>query len=110
MNGISAQKLIYFNLFIDLITSLNGPDKWKKILYLHIAIGQEVSETKNIDGFVELIRNQFNENEQHLINANTDLKQLETWSSLQAMIIVNEIDQEFDVILNGDDLKNADSI
>ena len=53
----------------------------------------------NIDTFVNLIRQQFGEEEQHTINANTDIKLLNGWSSLQTMIVVNEIDKTYGIIL-----------
>lgn len=66
--------------------------------------------TNDLNSFVELIRNQFSEKEQSAINRDSDIKQLSGWSSLQAMILVNEIDQEFGVILDVKDLRAANSV
>jgi acyl carrier protein len=63
-----------------------------------------------LDNFVELIRNQFKMEDRHLITEDTDLKGLKEWSSLQTMIIVNEIDKEYNVILDFEDIKNASSV
>jgi acyl carrier protein len=64
----------------------------------------------SLENFVDLIRDQFSVKEKELINANTNLKSLNEWSSLQTMIVVNEIDKEYGVILDYEDLKAADSI
>ncbi len=64
----------------------------------------------SLNSFVELIRNQFNEEEQLLITEKTNIKLLNEWSSLQTMIVVNEIDKSFGVILNSSDFKESNSI
>ncbi len=64
----------------------------------------------SLNSFVELIRNQFSEEEQLLITEKTDIKLLNEWSSLQTMIVVNEIDKSFGVILNSSDFKESNSI
>ncbi len=66
--------------------------------------------SKDIFSFVELIRSQFSAQVQSTINENTDIKTLKEWSSLQTMIIVNEIDKEFGVVLDVNDLKSSDSV
>jgi acyl carrier protein len=60
--------------------------------------------------FVEVIRNQFSEEERPLINETTDIKLLKEWSSLQAMIIVNEIDKNFGVLLTSNNFNTTYSI
>lgn len=66
--------------------------------------------SNNIDALLQLIRGQFSEKERLLIHADTDIKQLSEWTSLQTMIIVNEIDKNYGVILNQDDLQQADTL
>lgn len=63
-----------------------------------------------LDKFTALIKNQFSAKESSLITAQTDLKTLNEWSSLQIMIIVNEIDKEYNVILSFEDLKMANTV
>jgi acyl carrier protein len=60
--------------------------------------------------FVALIKNQFREEDRDLIDPETDLRTLKEWSSLQTMIIVNEIDKEYNVILGFEDIKNAANV
>lgn len=61
----------------------------------------------SLDNFIDLIRDQFSDKEKALINKNTDLKSLKEWTSLQTMIVVNEIDKEYGVVLDFNDIKNA---
>ncbi len=63
-----------------------------------------------LNNFINIIRNQFKESEHHKIDENTDIKTLKEWSSLQIMIIVNEIDKAYGVILEADDLKNTSTL
>ena len=60
--------------------------------------------------FLACIRSLFRDEDQASIDLNTDLKKLEEWSSLQVMIIVTEIDMQYNVVLNVEDIRNADSI
>lgn len=71
----------------------------------------ELNVTKgSLEDFVVLIRNQFRQEDQGRIDAQTDLRTLKEWSSLQTMIIVNEIDKEYNVILGFEDLKSAGNV
>ncbi|PBQ30971.1 hypothetical protein CNR22_04030 [Sphingobacteriaceae bacterium] len=63
-----------------------------------------------LKSFIDLIKNQFREEEREAIDATTDLKTLKEWSSLQTMIIVNEIDKHYNVILGFDAIKNAANV
>lgn len=64
----------------------------------------------SLSSFIELIKNQFREEDRIAIDEKTDLKTLQEWSSLQTMIIVNEIDKEYNVILGFEDIKNAANV
>ncbi len=64
----------------------------------------------SIDSFVDLIRSQFSERERNEIHEHTNMKLLKEWSSLQTMIVVSEIDKEFGVVLDFQDLKSADTV
>jgi acyl carrier protein len=59
---------------------------------------------------VDLIRSQFREEDRSLINETTDLKALKEWSSLQTMIIVSEIDKEYGVILDFENIRDAHTV
>lgn len=64
----------------------------------------------NLNIFLELIQSQFRDEDRLKITLDTDLKTLKEWSSLQTMIIVNEIDKAYDVILDFQDMKRANSV
>ncbi len=63
-----------------------------------------------LDTFLNFLRQLFKEESRDAMTVETRLSSLKEWSSLQTMIIVNEIDKEYDVLLDVDDLKNASSI
>lgn len=63
-----------------------------------------------LDNFLGLIQSQFNDAGSGEIDKNTDLKTLKEWSSLQTMIIVNEIDKTYDVILDFEDIKSSATV
>ena len=64
----------------------------------------------NLNSFLNLIKGQFSEPERDRIDQDTDLKTLKEWSSLQTMIIVNEIDKVYNVILDFKDIKDAANV
>jgi acyl carrier protein len=72
--------------------------------------GKNPMASDQLNSFVDLIRNQFREEDRPLIDARTDLRTLKEWSSLQTMIIVNEIDKAYNVILGFEDIRNASNI
>jgi acyl carrier protein len=67
-------------------------------------------QEEKLANFVSLIRNQFCEEDRAIIDAATDLRSLKEWSSLQTMIIVSEIDKEYNVVLGFEDIRNSANI
>lgn len=61
----------------------------------------------DISEFVENFANQFDDTDSAGINAGTAFHELEEWSSLVALSIIAMVDEEYDVQLKGDDIKNA---
>lgn len=57
--------------------------------------------------FIELFAEQFDETDASEIKADTVFKELDEWSSLIALSVIAMVDEEFDVALKGDDVKNA---
>ena len=53
---------------------------------------------------------QFDETDLLVFNPQTKFKELEEWSSLTALSIIAMIDEEYDVTLKGDDIRNAVTI
>ncbi len=63
-----------------------------------------------IKEFVENVANQFDETDPTEITASTEFKTLEEWSSLTALAIIGMVDEEYDVTLKGEDIKNASTV
>lgn len=63
-----------------------------------------------IKEFVENFANQFDETDLSAITVATVFKDLEEWSSLTALSIIAMVDEEYDVTLKGDDIRNATTV
>lgn len=63
-----------------------------------------------ISEFVENFANQFDETDASEINATTSFRELEEWSSLIALSVIAMVDEEYDVILKGDDIRNSNTV
>ncbi len=60
--------------------------------------------------FIEKFAEQFDETDASEFKADTEFKALDEWSSLTALSIIAMVDEEYDVALKGDDVKNAETI
>ncbi len=60
-----------------------------------------------INDFVVDFANQFDETDASEITINTAFKDLEEWSSLLSLSIIAMCDEEYDVKIKGDDIRNA---
>lgn len=63
-----------------------------------------------IKEFVENFANQFDETDPTEITASTNFREIDEWSSLTALSIIAMVDEEYDVTLKGDDIKNANTV
>lgn len=63
-----------------------------------------------IKDFIEKFAEQFDDTELSEFKADTEFKALDEWSSLSALSIIAMVDEEYDVTLKGDDIKNAETI
>lgn len=64
----------------------------------------------DINSFIEHFAEQFDETDVSEFKAETVFKELEEWSSLVALSIIAMVDEEYDVTLKGDDIRNASTI
>lgn len=64
----------------------------------------------NIQEFIDNFAAQFDETEPELITAETKFKELDEWSSLTALSIIAMVDDEYDVIIKGNDILKSDTI
>ncbi len=62
---------------------------------------------KSLEEFVQLFAEQFDETDASEITATTVFHNLDEWSSLIGLSVIAMVDEEFDVALKGDDVKNA---
>ncbi len=65
---------------------------------------------KSLDEFVELFAEQFDDTDPSEITASTAFHDLEEWSSLIGLSVIAMVDEEFDVALKGNDVKDAVTI
>lgn len=62
---------------------------------------------KSLEEFVALFAEQFDDTDASEILANTVFHDLDEWSSLIGLSVIAMVDEEFDVALKGDDVKNS---
>lgn len=65
---------------------------------------------KSIKEFIELFADLFDEIETSNFTAETDFRDNDEWSSLIGLSVIAMVDDEFDVSLGGDDIKNSKTI
>ena len=62
---------------------------------------------KSLEEFVNLFAEQFDETDPALIQSDTVFHDLEEWSSLIGLSVMAMVDEEFEVALKGDEIKNS---
>lgn len=60
--------------------------------------------------FVENFANQFDDTDASVFSIITRFRDIDEWSSLIALSIIAMADEEYDVTLKGDDIKNSNTI
>ena len=63
-----------------------------------------------IKDFIENFANQFEDTDACEINAETKFRDLDEWSSLISLSIIAMVDEEYEVTLNGDDMRSASTV
>lgn len=64
----------------------------------------------DINTFVENFAGQFDDTPADQFTAETKFRDIDEWSSLIALSIIAMVDEEYEVTLKGDDIKNAQTI
>ena len=62
---------------------------------------------KTLEEFVALFAEQFDDTDPSEISATTEFHDLDEYSSLIGLSLIAMVDEEFDVALKGDDVKNS---
>jgi acyl carrier protein len=60
--------------------------------------------------FIENFVAQFDDTDANDFSASTEFKQLEEWSSLIALSIIAMVDEEYDITLRGNDIRDSKTI
>lgn len=63
-----------------------------------------------LQSFIKNFAAQFENTHESLFEANTMFHDLDEWSSLIALAIIAMVDEEYDVALKGDEMRNAQTI
>jgi acyl carrier protein len=63
-----------------------------------------------LEEFIEKFAEQFDRTDPGEIGADTEFRNLEEWSSLIALSIIAMVDEEYDVTLKGDDVRNSKTV
>lgn len=64
----------------------------------------------NLNLFIENFAAQFDDTDANEIKAETVFKELEEWSSLTALSIIAMVDEEYDIRIKGDDIRNVSTV
>ena len=60
--------------------------------------------------FIENFANQFDDTDASEFKGETVFKELDEWSSLIALSVIAMVDEEYDVTIKGDDIRNSSTI
>lgn len=63
-----------------------------------------------LNTFIENFAAQFDETDASVFTAETKFRDLDEWSSLIGLSLIAMVDEEYDVTLKGDDIKNANTV
>lgn len=64
----------------------------------------------NLQEFIQNFAAQFDDTEASVFTPETIFRELDEWSSLIALSIIAMVDEEYDVTLKGDDVRNSKTI
>lgn len=63
-----------------------------------------------LEKFIENFADQFDETDASEITAATRFHELDEWSSLVALSLIAMVDEEYDVTIKGDDIRNSNTV
>lgn len=63
-----------------------------------------------LNDFVQNFAAQFDDTDESEFKAETVYKELDEWSSLTALTIIAMVDEEYEVKIKGDDIRNSQTI
>ena len=63
-----------------------------------------------IEDLIEKLENEFEEIQKGTLAPEFNFRKMEDWSSMHALVVIALIDSEYDVLLNGNDLRSLETI
>ena len=63
-----------------------------------------------LEEFFELFCEELDDTDLSVVNTLTDFKNIDVWDSLTALSIISMVDEEFEILLTGNDMLNSTSI
>lgn len=60
--------------------------------------------------FIKKFAEQFDDTDASEIKAETEFKELDEWSSLIALSVIAMVDEEYDITIKGDDIRNSNTV
>lgn len=63
-----------------------------------------------LNEFIENFADQFDDTDASEIMAETEFKELDEWSSLIALSVIAMVDEEYDITIKGDDIRNSNTV
>jgi acyl carrier protein len=63
-----------------------------------------------LNEFISNFADQFDDTDASGIQANTVFKELDEWSSLIALSVIAMVDEEYDITIKGDDIRNSNTV
>lgn len=63
-----------------------------------------------ISNFIQNFSELFEDTDTSVFNVETRFKDIDEWSSIIALSVIAMIDEEYEVIINGDDIRKANTI
>jgi acyl carrier protein len=64
----------------------------------------------DINSFIRKFADQFDNTNESFFSAQTRFRDLDEWSSLIALSVIAMVDEEYDVRLKGNDMRNANTV
>ena len=69
-----------------------------------------ISKIMELKDFIENFAAQFDDTDASEIKADTKFRELDEWSSLIALSVIAMVDEEYDITIKGDDIRNANTV
>lgn len=64
----------------------------------------------DIQELISLIENEFEEIEAGTLSSSSSIRDMDGWSSMHALLLIALVDNHYDILLTGEELKNITTI